>query len=182
MVGSLAPADVLADDVTISCKDPPDKSARIAVRKGTLVNTTKDKPEKRCTFSVEGARADSPPAERVIEGINSFRSGGRIETELKQGKIDNLAYALLASAPVKELPSDLGGVLRKDAALLGQCIGAFYSSDQERIEFPLSAGVCRTLPETSGGYLEITATWGGGNFVSSLYIPRNYRQRPPIPR
>src|SRR5438270_13606200 len=62
-----------ANDSTIPCNDPPVRGASVAVHPGTQVSTTKDKQDKTCTFSINGAVSTSPPAQVVISALNTFR-------------------------------------------------------------------------------------------------------------
>ena len=163
-----------AVDVTFSCSDPPDKSAKLAIREGPLVNKFKDRGEKTCTFSVNGAKASSPDAELIRRGMNSFMKDGRIVRGLYDGNIENLAYVLLATAPVKEIPSDLQRFLRENAKNIGTCLDQFFHGDSPSFELYRNKGIsgyCRGY-ERAPQYLDIEVVWRDERFVTNLYVHR----------
>jgi hypothetical protein len=181
----LAIPDVFARDVTFSCSDPPDRSARVAVVEGATVNKTQDKNEKRCTFSVNGAKAESPSATAIFDGVNSFRKGAPIIADLSRKSVDNLAYAMLVTAPVSEIPNDVRSFLTENAERLADCLQRFFSGS-EPPNFTLSSsmgmsGYCRRYEAPQ--YLDITITWGqSGQYITSLYVHRatpTFPQMPP---
>ena len=162
-----------AKDVTFSCSDPPDKSARVAVVEGSTVNKTQDKNEKTCTFSVNGAKAESPSAEALLDGVNSFREGAPIVKELGRKVVENLAYAMLATAPVTEIPKDFAEFLRTNAEKVADCLQQFFKGGDPGVSLASAfgnSGYCRRYE--AAHYLEITVFWEKGRFVSSLYVHR----------
>jgi hypothetical protein len=176
----LMSSQVFARDVTFSCSDPPDRSARVAIAEGATVNKTQDRNEKRCSFSVNGAKADSPGAEALLEGVNSFRQGAPIVGELGKKSVDNLAYAMLATAPVSEIPKEFADFLQRNSGALADCVQGFFKGSDPNITLTSTfgnSGYCRRYEAPQ--YLEITITWSNGRFVSSLYV---HRMAPNLPR
>lgn len=163
-----------AGDVIFSCSDPPDKLAKLAIREGALVNKFKDRSEKTCTFSVNGAKASSPDAKLIRRGMNSFMNGGSIVSDLYSGNIENLAYVLLSTAPVKEIPVNFQKFLLKNTKYLGPCLDQFFRGDNPNFDLDSSmgnTGYCRgygRAPE----YLDIQVVWRNERFVTNLYVNR----------
>lgn len=171
----------LAKDVTFVCSDPPDKSARVAVVEGSTVNKTQDKNQKTCTFSVNGAKAESPNEQALLAGVNSFREGAPIIKELEKKAIENLAYAMLATAPVSDIPKDFGEFLRTNSKRLEDCLRQFlFDGANPSISLTSqfeNTGSCKRYDAPN--YLEISITWDRGRFISSLYV---YRGTPKFSR
>lgn len=166
-----------AGDVTFTCADPPDKSAKLAIREGPLVNKFRNKDEDTCTFSVNGAKASSPAAELIKRGMNSFIKEGRVVRDLYDGNVENLAYVLLATAPVTEIPRDFQAFLRENTKTLGACLEQFFYGESPSFELFRSmgnSGYCRGY-ENSSEYLDIEVVWRNGRFVTNLYVHRNMR-------
>ena len=176
---------VFASDVTFSCSDPPDRLARLAIAEGPLVNRTQDRNEEKCTFSVNGAKADSPDAAAIFQGVNSFRDGAPIIGQLREGSIDNLAYVMLATAPVSEIPNEFRNFLEENADRLADCMYRFFQGSEPNYTLSRNMGVsgyCR--PYEARQYLDIMITWGPGErFITNLYIHhRTPNWRPMSPR
>lgn len=178
---------------TFTCSDPPDKIAKVGVNSGNSVQITKDKKEKACSFSINGASVNSPPQARITEGINQFTKGLPILRELDQKNVRPLAYLLLAGAPVQEIPKEVEGALTQASHLLRSCIQDFFygkaavfesgrlkcttwrrlETENAQEEQLRMFGVAVSIPT-----LEISLQWGD-RFASRLFIPITRSSVPP---
>lgn len=196
----LAPSSGFGADRTISCANPPDKAARLAVRDTAAVSKTQDKTNGTCTFAVDGAKAASPSAELIRQGFNSLRDGAPLVKELAAKQVDHLAYAMLATAPVSEIPSEFRNLLMESSSQLSTCLSDFFDGRDPSVPLGARRGGppdgrngapqgtpvrCRMYrptgvvePADVSPYLEVVVTWSEGRFVSSLYVPRQYARLP----
>jgi hypothetical protein len=116
------PSPVRANDTTVPCKNPPDKSASVAVHPGSQVSSTQDKQEKTCVFSINGAVATSPPAVDVINAVNTFRDATKPYLTEQSRAVSAVATLLAVAAPVERVPSELLELMNKFAPSLTKCL------------------------------------------------------------
>ena len=176
-------------DRTIPCSKPPDRGAKVAVRDGVAVNYTQNSREGTCTFAIDGAKAASPRAELILSGFNALRAGAPIVDELSKGSVDNLGYAMLASAPVEEIPNDFRDYLNGNSQQLAGCLRDFFQGKDPEVILNNKGGQvghCRAYRDGGGpgkedAYVEISIKWQDV-FVSSLFVPRIYPKLPKLSR
>jgi hypothetical protein len=148
-------------DHTFACQRPPDREARVAVRDNVAVGWTQDQNSRTCTFSVDGAKAASPPANLILKGFNSLRNGAPVVNELRQKQVDNLAYAMLATAPVSDIPTEFRSALSQNANTLARCLANFFSEGRPPALEPTegAAVTCRVAPQRPSSRATRRTTW-----------------------
>lgn len=200
LAGALSIAlPALANDTTVPCKSPPKESASVAVHAGTQVTHTQDTVNGTCTFSVNGAVATSPPAEKVLDALNLFRGAGKPPplSDIKT-MAPAIAALLAAAAPVNEVPEELVKVFLKGAPGLTRCLSEFFEKRVLPSIEPKEFGFgCKGLepykdadskaqmirrgePAVAVPTLMISVEWGQKRFVSVLYLPLIIVQLPPL--
>jgi len=107
--------------------DASKKDAAVGITDSAAVSITADRRNQECRFSVNGETVGSPPRELVIGAHNALRNGS-----LPDGKGDDLAYALLASSPLKEIPTQLRTALQAYSGEIQGCFGALRSGTPGR--------------------------------------------------
>jgi hypothetical protein len=172
----------LAETYTCS-EDVIEEEAKLAVHRGNAVTITEDEDDKECYFSVNGAKVGSPTQERIFSGFNSIITGS-VAQELRRGNISSLAYALLASAPVTDIPRNMRNILRRHSRELSECLAVFLRGGMPR-EFRADSVQCRVWRPGDRGpltvtipTLEIAVRWDRTR--SRLFLPQGYRQGRPI--
>jgi hypothetical protein len=181
-----------ANDTTIPCASPPDKGASVAVHPGSQVSKTQDRQSGTCVFSINGAVATSPPVRQVVGAVNFLRDPDRPMMRDSKTLSLSLATIMAASAPVNEVPADLIDLLLNSTERLTACVGKFFNSggagDPEQRDQKVDSVACFATPAyederakhaalergtIAAGLptLAISATWGGGRFVSTVFLP-----------
>jgi hypothetical protein len=156
---------VAADDrksETVACK-AVNKLAKVGVFEGTVVGLTIIDRGPECRFSINGADVGSPPYQQVLSGINSI-IGGRIVDDVRSGRFDGIAFALLAASPDTSIQSDLSEILRSERRVLEDC---FRRTDVRDLP-PISSSnfgsrrlICGRVDPVSSGSREIDVRAGG---------------------
>ncbi|MDA9465229.1 hypothetical protein [Bradyrhizobium sp. CCBAU 53415] len=190
-----------ASDTTIPCAGPPDKGASVAVHPGSQVSKTQDRQSGTCVFSINGAVATSPPAGQVLEAINFVRKPDKPMLRDPKGLAVALASLMAASAPVNQVPDELISALIRSSERVSACARGFFSSNDGKFnqpdqgkDDPITCAAAPTYSDERGKHeilergeiaaglptLAISATWGSGRFVSTVYLPIVTPGQPPI--
>jgi len=186
-----------ANDSTIPCKGPPDKGAYVAIHAGTQVTTTQNKQDQTCTFAINGAVATSPPAQDVINALNTFRDPSRRFLHEDERTISALATLLVSPAPVNEVPKEVVQLLTNFKPRLTSCLASFFGNKmpEDKSDAPRfscvgfqpytdsgskaamleSAGVAVGVPT-----LAISLEFGDRRFVSTAWLPSVIIGLPPL--
>jgi hypothetical protein len=187
---SLAPVD--AKTKTYLCDASP-RQAAVGVAAGAAVSTTADRANSECRFSVNGEPVGSPPRDLVINAYNVLRSGQALQ-RIQSGDVDVLAFALLASSPLREVPNNLVGLLRRYREGLVRCFVSLGEgktvvrivSDQNlfcSIFAPTSDGVTvgfgnnntiRIQPTTPNDPPQLVLGYAADKLETFLFVPLSY--------
>lgn len=112
-----------AVDATTYWCDASKKNAALAVSVNSAVSITADRSNEECRYSINGETVGSPPRPLVINAHNLLRKS-EMTKEINSGNVDPLAYALLASSPLQQIPEALRSILQKHAKNLEACLNA----------------------------------------------------------
>lgn len=145
MLVHIVPSVAAADSKTFEC-DAAKERATVGVYEVTEVSITADRDKRQCFFSVNGATVGSPPPDQIIVGLRAIarrEMSGLLEKE----DIAPLAYALLAAAPVREIPEKLLQILKNSIKQLVECFQA-YENEKTKFRTATDNLVCQIVPRT----------------------------------
>jgi hypothetical protein len=106
---------------------------------------------------------------------------------------------MAAPSPVEKVPDDLLSALNNEGPRLSECLARFFTKGEFPIEqsaqstFSCTGQRPYTDPKSKSEQLAqtdlavgvptlvISVTWGSGRFVSTVYLPINTVNQPPLP-
>jgi hypothetical protein len=165
---------------TYKCREGViDNEAKLGVNSRDAVSITEDKNDKKCYFSVNGASVNVSMKAKIAAGFDSISTRSIIE-KLDEGEISFLAYALLASAPVEDIPDKMREILHSHSGKLSKCLADFFLRNETPKELKSERVQCRVLQKGDGEQifvtiptLEIAVQWDGMRI--RLFLPQGYR-------
>ncbi len=181
MLMLVAPPVEAAESKTYEC-DAAKERAKVAVYLRNEVSITADRDLKECRFSVNGATVGSPPSDLIYAGLRLI-ARQQMSGAVERGEIAPLAYALLAAAPVVEIPDKLWEMLNESKYELAKCFGEYEAGSHEFVT-AMDDIVCRIVPRTEssrvleGGLVRVTTSGPElqlavrvGGFEHYIFVP-----------